>query len=204
MNRTTLTLPLAAALLLIPTAASAHEATASMGCLESVSVLQVDAIKYDESEPNRIRIVIDGTEVVDTTFGSEYHRSITRSGYVAHEAVVTITAEGEYSPTFELSSPACKDRDVIAPRASFIGPCEDPMYAARFDNRRSTRAVTFSFRYIDAGIRRIHRLRVAAGQRRRTPFVHVDGLTVMRVKANGILIASERSAPGGMYAACPR
>jgi hypothetical protein len=94
---------------------------------------------------------------------------------------------------------------TIRPSASFVGPCGDPMYAARFNNRRSNRAVTFSLTYISAAPGRTVTItrRVRAGRSYTTPLFKVMGSSVMTIRGqNGRILRRIRAAPGGNYRPC--
>jgi hypothetical protein len=90
-----------------------------------------------------------------------------------------------------------------ATSARLIGPCGDPMYAAVFNNRRGTRAVTFRWRYhaFGSGYTTLVK-RVGAGRVFRTGYKHVTGSTVTTIRAHGDTLVRERTAPGGNYRPC--
>lgn len=94
---------------------------------------------------------------------------------------------------------------VIGTKASIHGPCGDPMYWARFNNKGSTTRVVFYFSYraFSDGDRHTYTHSVRRGHVFTTPLFHVLGGTRMWVKAHGDILARERSAPAGNYAPCP-
>jgi hypothetical protein len=90
-----------------------------------------------------------------------------------------------------------------ATSARLIGPCGDPMYAAVFNNRDGTRAVTFRWRYhaFGSGYTTLVK-RVGAGRVFRTGYKHVTGSTVTTIRAHGDTLVRERTAPAGNYRPC--
>jgi Ice-binding-like len=93
----------------------------------------------------------------------------------------------------------------LRPSASFIGPCGDPWYAARFNNRKSNRSVTFTLRYISypSGRKVTFKRRVAKGHTFQTRYYHVVGSTLMTVRGPGNrLLKRIRTAPSGDYHPC--
>ncbi len=169
-------------------------------------VVGVTASGYNPNGENRVTISVDGVVVLDESFGADFSAQVRAgSGYVSHNATVVVTALDE--PTlleFPLYSPPCKERIVIAPRARFIGPCEDPMYAAVFDNRDSNRSVTFRWYRRDDGILRVVVRSVSAGHVARSAFRHVDGGSIMNITGHGEILRVKKAAPAGNYADCPR
>lgn len=187
----------------------AHTPSASTGCADGLPYVTTDLLSYGQGAT--VSIQVDGRTILFESFTGDFHDTKRLgSGYVAHDVIVDVIATDDptgangWTRTFVLRTPPCKERVVIDPRASFIGPCEDPMYAAVLDNRRSDRSVLFRWARIDRGALTIVMRWVGAGKRIRTAFRHVDGRTAMRVTAAGRVIARERSAPGGNYKACPR
>lgn len=92
----------------------------------------------------------------------------------------------------------------LRPRADLVGPCGDPMYRARFDNTASTGKVRFRFSYLPYGLKtRVVVIRtLGAGSAIQTGYKHVQGGSLMVVKALGRVLVRQRSAPGGSYGAC--
>jgi hypothetical protein len=90
-----------------------------------------------------------------------------------------------------------------ATSARLVGPCGDPMYAAVFNNRHGTRAVTFRWRYhaFGSGYTTLVK-RVGAGRVFRIGYKHVIGSTVTTIRAHGDTLVRERTAPGGNYRPC--
>ncbi len=93
----------------------------------------------------------------------------------------------------------------LRPSASFVGPCGDPWYAARFNNRRSNRTVTFTLRYVSypSGRTVTRKRKVAKGRTYKTAYYHVVGSTLMTVRGPGThLLRRIRTAPAGNYRPC--
>ncbi len=93
----------------------------------------------------------------------------------------------------------------LRPTASFVGPCGDPFYAARFNNRLSNRTVRFTFTYTSYPSGRVVKIsrRVARGHTFRTKYVHVVGSTVLTIRGPGTRILRQiRAAPPGNYRPC--
>jgi hypothetical protein len=90
-----------------------------------------------------------------------------------------------------------------ATSARLIGPCGDPMYAAVFNNRHGTRAVTFRWRYhaFGSGYTTLVK-RVGAGRVFRTGYKHVTGSTVTTIRVHGDTLVRKRTAPAGNYRPC--
>jgi hypothetical protein len=94
---------------------------------------------------------------------------------------------------------------VFRPTASFIGPCGDPWYAARFNNRRSNRSVTFTLTYVSYPSGRTVKVKrtVRKGHTYKTRHFHVVGSTIMTIRAPGKhLLRRIRTAPAGNYRPC--
>ena len=91
------------------------------------------------------------------------------------------------------------------PSASFVGPCGDPWYAARFNNRQSNRAVTFTVRYVQypSGRTVTFKKRVGKGRTFKSRYYHVVGSTTMTVRGPGShLLRRIHTAPPGNYRPC--
>jgi hypothetical protein len=91
------------------------------------------------------------------------------------------------------------------PSASFVGPCGDPWYAARFNNRKSNRAVTFTLRYVSypSGRTVTFKRKVGKGRTYKSRFYHVVGSTTMTIRGPGThLLRRIRTAPPGNYRPC--
>ena len=94
---------------------------------------------------------------------------------------------------------------VLLPSATFVGPCGDPWYHARFNNRRSNRSVTFTLRYVSypSGRRVTVKRKVRKGHTYTTRNFHVVGSTLMTIRGPGNrLLRRVRSAPSGNYRPC--
>ncbi|HWC30706.1 MAG TPA: hypothetical protein VG845_11560 [Dehalococcoidia bacterium] len=92
------------------------------------------------------------------------------------------------------------DPPRVRPRAELLGPCGDPLYRAKLNNRRSEKAVTFRIRFHQFGVGpTVLKRRVPAGAKVLTGHFHVTGLTWMSITAGGRTLDRERSAPGGNY-----
>jgi hypothetical protein len=94
---------------------------------------------------------------------------------------------------------------VFRPSASFAGPCGDPWYSARFNNRRSNRTVTFTLRYVSfpSGRTVTVERRVRKGHTYKTRNFHVVGSTIMTIRGPGNhLLRRVRAAPAGNYRPC--
>ena len=94
---------------------------------------------------------------------------------------------------------------VFRPSASFAGPCGDPWYSARFNNRRSNRTVTFTLRYVSfpSGRTVTVKRRVRKGHTYKTRNFHVVGSTIMTIRGPGNhLLRRVRAAPAGNYRPC--
>ena len=94
---------------------------------------------------------------------------------------------------------------TIRSSASFIGPCGDPMYAARFNNRRSNRAVTFRLVYISFATGEAVSVtkKVQGGHSYTTPLFHVKASTVMIIRGwHNRILRRIRAAPAGNYEPC--
>jgi Ice-binding-like len=94
---------------------------------------------------------------------------------------------------------------VFRPSASFVGPCGDPWYSARFNNRRSNRTVTFKLRYVSypSGRTVTVKRKVRKGHTYKTKNFHVVGSTIMTIRGPGNhLLRRMRSAPSGNYRPC--
>ena len=89
---------------------------------------------------------------------------------------------------------------VTRPPVVVEGPFLDPMYRARFNNSTGV-AKTYRLRYTDFGVSKTLTRIVAPFSSVRTPLVHVDGRTVIRVFMGRTLIERLVSARGGMYRA---
>jgi hypothetical protein len=119
-----------------------------------------------------------------------------------------LKASGEAEVVCRRPPPPQPPPDPPPPRkatsAKLIGPCGDPMYKAVFNNKRSTVAVTFRWRYhsFDTGSFVTLRKRVAAGERYVTGYKHVSGRTPTTIRAHGELLLSKLTAPGGNYRPC--
>ena len=94
--------------------------------------------------------------------------------------------------------------DIVKPRARFLGPCGDPMYAAVLDNSRSNVPVTFTIRFVEKN-KGVHvRTRVVkAGHLVITPYtLHALGGTRLVIRGNGVILRSITAKHGG-FPACP-
>jgi hypothetical protein len=207
-SRVLLGLAIIATGLLAPGTASAHDPAASAACNSGLPRLTIDLTYYNGE--NNIKVINDGDTLIDEDFGNEYHRTVRLgSGYVGHTVVVKVWAHDDpdgsegWSKTFHLSTPPCKERDEWSFYGRFVGPCEDPMYAAVLRNK-GDRGAAMKWVRIDRGARKVIERWVPAHRTITTAFRHVDGGTVMLIKARGQVVARQRSAPGGNYADCPR
>jgi len=99
---------------------------------------------------------------------------------------------------------------VFHPAAAIFGPCGDPMYRARFTGTDVPAVFHWRFTSYATGETVLLRRTVAAGDTLTTPYRHVLGGTRMTIKARpvgsrpgtGVLLVTERSAPGGEYRPC--
>jgi Ice-binding-like len=94
---------------------------------------------------------------------------------------------------------------VLRPSATFVGPCGEPWYHARFNNRRSNRAVTFTLRYVSfpSGRTVTVKRKVRKGHTYTTRNFHVVGSTIMTIRGPGRrLLRRVRAAPAGNYRPC--
>ncbi len=91
------------------------------------------------------------------------------------------------------------------PSASFVGPCGDPWYAARFNNRKSNRTVTFTVSYVQypSGRTVTFKRKVRKGRTFKSHYYHVVGSTTMTVRGPGRhLLRRIHTAPPGNYRPC--
>jgi hypothetical protein len=203
--------------------AQAHPtAAADVACKEKRAVGTLTVTARSNGMIAHLSLAIDGTPVVTRTrafgtAGATYHLSyaLPRGRHTVTASVVVNDADpNTQEPRASASKSVKCNRSTPPPpppppppdratSARLIGPCGDPMYAAVFNNRGGSRAVTFHWRYHAFGVGYVTLDKtIAAGKVFRTGYKHVTGSTITTIRAHGETLVSERTAPPGDYPSC--
>lgn len=200
-RRLGLALVLAASVLAIPAAASAH--TGSITSYSACEVGTTVSAHLDENVAASATwaLVINGVLIDDGDGPGPRDLGPYKAGHSAGTADLQIDFEDErniYRTSWD-AQPVCPVR--LAPRASIHGPFLDPVYYPVFDNSRSDVAVRFDWSFVQFSThtrRHIYRTVAAHGVIRGADR-HVLGRSLMSITARGRVLASERAAAGGNY-----
>jgi hypothetical protein len=130
------------------------------------------------------------------------------AGHSAGDAKLTIDYGQEknvYTVSWGKTSPC--DLEVHGggndPRAKITGPCGDPLYRWTLKAGTERAVFTIHVKLYGKGWRTFTRT-VAGGHQITSAYKHVLGNTLITISANGKVIKSKQSAPGGWYGACAR
>lgn len=181
-------------------------ASSSLRCADHTTTLSLEAQGFNPNWTSNAQWIIDGGSQVDHYFTGTFVGARTLNAYKPHTVTFRVwykAGEGDKVVVYEKTRTvaACRERIVYAPKARFSGPYCDPMYIATFDNRGSSRAVTFVWYRTSHGVAKKLTRTVAAGKTFRTAMKHVDGRTITKIRARGETLISIRAAKGGNYPA---
>lgn len=194
--------------LAVPSIASAH--TGGIGVRHdcdrgSQVVAQLDANVADTAT---WELLIRGTIVDSGTGPGPADLGPYSAGFKAGDARLTIRygeEENVYTVDWGVTEPCSAEVKPGGPRPSahITGPCGDPLY--RWTLRAGSFRTTFTIhaKLYGKGWRTWTR-HVDGGERFTSGYKHIEGGSRITISARGKVVASERSAPGGWYGACPR
>lgn len=143
-----------------------------------------------------IAIALAGSSTVLASQDPTCHPTPTPTASPTPTPTPTPTVKPTPTPT---PSPTHTPSPRVDPRARLVGPCGDPFYRAVLDNTRSERAVTFRWTFLGKQGWKTLSYRIPPGTRWGTPWRWVKGDTRMTIRAAGLVLLVEYSAPPGYY-----
>lgn len=130
------------------------------------------------------------------------------AGSKAGDARLTIDygqEENVYTVDWGVTEPCSIDVKPAGsrPGAHITGPCGDPLYRWTLRAGSYRTAFTIHAKLYGKGWRTWIR-HIDGGERFTSGYKHIEGGSLITISARGKVVASERSARGGWYGACPR